>query len=338
MLNIFQNDAFSTVALTRLLNASPYIPNLLSTLGIFEEERIGVRSAAVERIGNQLSLVPTSPDGAPPSTTPHDKRTIRDVRTVRLAQNDRIYAHEVANLRRPGTEMDLEEVSDYALRRMLKLRQKLDLTLENLRLGCVTGSVKDADGTAVLFDPAAFWGVTLPTAIDFNLDDVATDVDGKCRTVVRLMEKNAEGGMMPTSIIYGLCGDAFFDALVAHPNVKSFYLNRTEADSYLAATRIRRFTFGGITFINYRGTDDGTTVGVNTDHCRFVLAGGDNVFSMLVSATNENSDLMNMPPQLVYAIMSPDPSNRKAWVDVDVYSYVLPIVKRPLTLIYGTRT
>ncbi len=338
MLNIFQNDAFSTVALTRLLNATPYIPNLLDTLGIFEEERIGVRSAAVERIGNQLSLVPTSPDGAPPATTPHDKRTIRNVETKRLAQQDRIYAHEIANLRRPGSEVDLEEISDFALRRLQKLRQKLDLTLENLRLGCVTGLVKDADGTSVLFDPATFWGVTLPAAVAFALDVATTDVDGKCRTVVRMMEKNSEGGMLPSSIIYGLCGDAFFDAFVAHANVKQFYLNRPEADQYLANTRIRRFTFGGITFINYRGTDDGTTIGVNTDHCRFVLAGGDNVFSMLISATNENGELMHMPPQDVYAVMSPDPSNRHEWVDIDVRSYVLPIVKRPLTLIYATRT
>ncbi|MBW6399987.1 major capsid protein [Roseomonas sp. HJA6] len=338
MLNIFQNDAFSTVALTRLLNATPYIPNLLDTLGIFAEEKIGVRSAAIERLGNQLSLVPTTPDGAPPATTPRDKRTIRDVRTVRLAQTDRIYAHELANLRRPGSELDLEEVSDFALRRMQKLRQKNDLTLENLRLGCVTGSVKDADGTTVLFDPAAFWGVTLPTAIDFNLDIDTTDVDGKCRSVVRLMEKNSEGGMLPNSTIYGLCGDAFFDAFVAHPNVKTWYLNRPAADQYLAGTTTRRVTFGGIVFINYRGTDDGTTVGVNTDHCRFVLAGGDEVFSMLFSASNENFELMNLPALPVYAMMSIDPSARKAWVDVDVFSYPLPIVKRPLTLIYATRT
>lgn len=338
MIDIFRNDAFSTVALTRLVNRTPYVPNLLERLGIFEPEPIGVRSAAIERIGTTLALVPTTPDGAPPVNVPHDKRDIRDVRTVRLAQTDRIYAHEVANLRRPGRELDLETVQSYALRRMAKLRQRLDLTWENLRLGCIRGNVLDANGSTSLFNPATFWGVTLPTALDWNLDNNATDVDGLCRALVRQMEKNSEGGMLPSSIIYGLCGDAFFDALVSHPNVKTFYLNRPAADQYLADTQMRRFTFGGIVFINYRGTDDGTTVGINTDHCRFVLAGGDEVFSMLISASNEHMDLMELPPQPVYAMMIPDPSDRKMYVDLDVYSYVLPIVKRPMTIIYATRT
>lgn len=338
MLDIFRSDAFSTVRLTRLVNRTPYVPNLLDRLGIFEPEPIGVRTAAIERIGTTLALVPATADGAPPVTVPHDKRDIRDVRTVRLAQTDRIYAHEIANLRAPGREIDLETVMSYTMRRLAKLRQRLELTWENLRLGCVRGNVLDADGSTSLFNPATFWGVTLPTALDWNLDNSATDVDGQCRAVVRTMERNSEGGFLPSSVIYGLCGDAFFDALVSHPKVVQFYLNRPAADQYLADTQIRRFTFGGIVFINYRGTDDGSTVGINTDVCRFVLAGGDNVFSMLISASNENFDLMDMPPQPVYAMISTDPSERKAWVDIDVYSYVLPIVKRPMTLLHATRT
>jgi hypothetical protein len=337
MLNVFSGDAFSTVSLTRAFLATPYVPNLLGTLGIFDDAPITTDTAAMERLGNTLALVASTPRGAPPASRTHDKRTVRDVRTVRLALRDRIYAHEVANLRAFGQETALETMQGYAMRRMAKLRQDIELTWEHLRMGCIKGAVIDGDGSTTLYNWFTFWGVSEPAAIDFNLDDATTDVDGVCRTVMRTMEVNAEGGLLPTSTVYGFAGNAFFDALVSHPKVVQFYVNRPAADQYLANTKIRRLEFGGITFVNYRGTDDGTTVGVATDDCRFVIAGGRDIFQMVLSPRNESMDFMNTLGQPVYAMMVPD-RDRAEWVDVEAYSYPLPVCLRPRTLLKGTRT
>jgi len=337
MLNVFTGDAFSTVSLTRAINAMPYVPNLLGTLGIFEDTPIITDVAAIERQGNTLALIPTTPRGADPTKAVHDRRTLRDVRTVRLAKSDRIFAHEVANMRAFGSESELETMQGYAMKRMAKLRQDTELTHENLRLGCVRGSILDADGSTVLHDVFTFWGVTAVTDVNFALTTATTDVDAQCRTVVRTMEKEAEGGFLPTSRVIGLCGDAFFDSLVSHANVVKFFVNRAEADTYLMNTQVRKFVFGGITFINYRGTDDGSTVGVNTNQCQFVLAGGRDVFQMVVSPRSESFDFMNTLGQPIYAMMVLD-RDRQAWVDVETYSYVLPICTRPRTLIKGLRS
>ena len=336
MLNIFSGDAFSTVSLTRAINATPYVPNLLGQLGIFASEPISTDVAALERLGNTLRLVPTTQRGAPPTSDAPDRRTVRDVRTVRLAKRDRIYAHEVANLRAFGSETMLETMQGVALRRLAKLRQDVELTWENMRLGAISGAVKDADGTTDLLDIFGFWGVSAPTAVNFELTNAATDVDAKCRQVRRTMEKNSEGAMLPGSAVYGLCGDAFFDSLVGHAKVQQFYLNRSEADSYLRDTEVRIFRFGGIVFINYRGTDDGSTVLIPTNDCRFVL-GGANVFQMIISPMNESAEFMNTMGLPVYAMMVPD-RDRQMWVDVEVYSYVLPVCTRPRTLLRGTRS
>ncbi|WP_135469825.1 major capsid protein [Crenalkalicoccus roseus] len=336
MLNVFQGDAFSTVSLTRAINATPYVPSLLGMLGLFEPEPVSTATVAVERLGNTLALVPTSPRGAPPSQREKEKRTVRDVRTVRLALNSRIHAHEVSNLRAFGSETQVETLQGVALRRMQKLRQDIELTWEHLRLGAIQGVVKDADGTD-LVDYYAFWGVSPPAPISFALSTGGTEVLTKCDAVMRAMQRNSEGAFLPTTRVIGLCGDAFWDSLVTHPKVEKYYLNRAAADVFLPGTAFRQFDFGGITFVNYRGTDDGTTVTIPADDCRFVPLGGRDVFQWVMSPMDEAEQWMNTLGQPVYALMIPD-RERGFWVDVEVYSYVLPVVTRPRMLLRGTRT
>lgn len=334
MLNIFAGDAFSNVSLTRAFLATPYVPNLLGALGIFQPEPITTDVAAIESMNGVLKLVQTSQRGAPPATRAQEKRTIRDVRTYRLALNDRIYAHQVANLRAFGSESQLETMQAFAMRRLAKLRQDIELTHENLRLGAILGVVKDADGSTLL-DYNSFWGVSAPSAISFALGTDTTKVRNKCDQVVRTMQKNAAGAFVPGVEVVGLCSDGFWDALVTHPNVEKFYMNRDRADELMVGSAYSTFRFGGITWINYRGTDDGTTVTIPANDCRFVLRGAPDLFQMVLSPRNESMDFMNTMGQPVYAMMVPD-RDRSEWVDVEAYSYPLPVCTRPLTLLRGT--
>lgn len=338
MLNIFSGDAFSSVSLTQAFLATPYVPNLLGRLGIFEPTPVVTDTVAIERLGQTIQLVQTSARGAPPANRAHDKRTIRDQRTFRLALTDRIYAQEVANLRAFGSETQMETMQGYAMKRMAKLRQDLELTKENLRLGCVVGGVvKDADG-ATLIDYNTFWGVSAPTAIDFDLDNATPgNVRAKCDAVIRVMQKEAQGAFVPGARVIGLASDTFFDALTGHPNVEKFYLNRDRADEMMEGLAYSSFTFGNITFINYRGTDDGSTMAIAAGDCRFFLAGSPGLFQWVMSPMNESAEFMNTLGQDAYAMMIPD-RDRQFWMDLDVYSYPLPVCTRPRTLIRGTLT
>lgn len=335
MLNIFAGDAFSTVSLTQAFLATPYVPNLLGRLGIFEPTPVTTDTVAIERLGETIKLVQTSARGAPPENRANDKRTVRDIRTFRLALTDRIYAQEVANLRAFGSETQLETMQGYAMKRLAKLRQDLEFTKENLRLSCVVGGVvKDADGST-LVDYNSFWGVTAPAAISFALGTNTTNVRAKCDAVIRAIQKEAQGAFVPGARVIGLASDSFFDALTGHPNVEKFYLNRDRADEMMAGLAYSSFTFGNITFINYRGTDDGTTMAIADGDCRFFLAGSPGLFQWVMSPMNENADYMNTLGQDAYVMMVPD-RDRQFWMDIDVYSYPLPVCTRPRTLIRGT--
>jgi hypothetical protein len=53
-----------------------------------------------------------------------------------------------------------------------------------------------------------------------------------------------------------LCDDTFWDDLIAHPEVRETYLGQQEAAQLRGASAWESFNFGGITWTNYRGTDD----------------------------------------------------------------------------------
>lgn len=336
MLNIFANDAFGAVALTRAVQAVPYVPNLLGQLGIFEPMPIATDTAAIEKLANTLSLVRSSPRGAPPTRIAEDKRTVRNVSTVRLAPGERIYASQVNGVRAFGSETELQTMQNYAMQRMGRLRQNIEATWENLRLGAIRGEVLDADGTTII-NWNDFWGISAPSAINFALTTDTTDVNAKCTEVVRTMQANSEGAFLPSTQVIGLAGNAFWDSLVGHPNVQKFYLNRPAADAFIAGTTYQAFTFGGVTFINYRGTDDGTTIGIATNTCRFVPVGADNVFQMALSPMAESEFFVNTLGLPVYALQVPD-RDRGFWTDLELYSYPLPIVTRPKMLLSATRS
>lgn len=54
----------------------------------------------------------------------------------------------------------------------------------------------------------------------------------------------------------GLCGDAFFDALISCGPVRSTYLNWVQAQELRQNLAFDVFNWGGIDWVNYRGSDD----------------------------------------------------------------------------------
>ncbi len=137
--------------------------------------------------------------------------------SVRLAKADTIRASELQNIRAFGSESDLQTVQQEVATRMARLRNDLELTLENHRLGAIQGIVVDADGTTPLVDWYSEWAISQAAEIDFALGTSGTDVRGKCGQVKRQMMVAAKGAWLPGTQIYGLASDGFFDALSAGP-------------------------------------------------------------------------------------------------------------------------
>lgn len=337
-MDVFNNSAFSAVSLSGFVQKMDYRPQLLGSLGLFTPTPVRTRNVFVDRVNGGLTLIPTSPDGAPPVSLERDTRDAVPLRTTRLAKETTLYAHELDSLRASGTETGLMSVQAEFNRRFRRLRENMELTHEHMRLGALQGKVLDADGVTVIYDYEAEFNEAIPAAVSFELDLTATKVLDIEKALLRSMARSG-GGSLAGASIHALAGDQFFDGLVSHPSMEKFYLNQVAA---LGLAQIQGQIFqsfrspSGITYHNYRGTNDNTTVAIPTNEAKFFPVGARDVFTVAYSPL-ESVDFINKPGQPVYAMTIPD-RDRNMWVRGEMYSYPLYICQQPRLLRKATFT
>jgi len=333
-MDIFNINAFSLIEMSDALNRVPYKPQLLGNLGVFDPKPISTTTFAIEKKDKVLSLVETSERGAPLSQRQNEKADIRDFRTVRVAKASRVNAEELQNIRAFGTESELSQVQDEVMQRMIDVRNDIELTLENMRLGAVQGIVTDADGT-VIYNWFNQWGFSQPAEIDFALSTTTPHIRQLCNQVVRGMTTASKGAWATGTQVMALCGDNFWDALTTHPEIRQTYQNTAAAADLRnnVGNPYGQFQYGQILFTNYRGTDDGSTVAVGTDKVKFFPLGAPGVFQHVMSP-GETFETVNMPGQPFYSLIVPDTA-RSMYVDIEVYTYPMFICTRPEMLLRG---
>lgn len=339
-INIFKNDAFSLTTLTSFINKKPYVPSFLRDMKLFDVKPVRTTTIWVEVKDGKLSLIPSSNRGEPLFQNEKQKRDAIPLTCLRLAKGDTIMADELQNIRAEGEEAELKEVQTEVSARLDRILADVDLTIENLMLGAIQGILVDADGSTVIYNLFNKFGITQPTEIDFDLDN-ATPAPGAlkvlCNQVVRGMTRAGKGAMLPSTTIVGLCGDKFFDNLVSHPEVKNAYDRWVDSQSFSNSVMpFKPFVWGGIEWLNYRGTDDASTVAIGTDKVKFFPRGARGVFE-IAYAPAEFMPYVNTRGQERYAMTIPD-IERQAYVKVEAYSYPLPYCTRPELLFRGKRT
>jgi hypothetical protein len=337
-MDIFNSSAFSMTSLTGAVNKVGYKPQLLGSLNIFEPMPVRTRTVFVDRREGKLTLIPSSPVGAPPKELVVDPRNAVPLKTTRLAEGFTLYAEEIQGIRAFGSETEFAQVQDEYLKRMASVRDDMDLTHEFHRLGALQGLLLDADGTTVIYNYFTEFGVTEAAAIDFDLDN-ANPATGAIRLktaeVIRSMSRSAGGAFTPGTTIHALVGDAFYDALITHPEVEKTYQNWAAAADLRQDRTWQAFTYGGITWHNYRGTDDNSTVAIDPDEAKFFPVGAKDVFKKAM-APAEFGPYVNTLGQDTYAMNIPD-RDRQAWTRGELYSYPLYFCQRPDVLRKGVK-
>lgn len=331
IINIFSDDAFSQVSLTEGFNEVPFIPSLLNQQGIFRSVGIDTRTAAFEKSTRTRRVLNTVARNAPPPLLKDDKRKMYYVETQCIAIADKLQATELSGVRYMGATEAMETAQRKTAEKLLGIRENLQLTYEYAMLNVVTtGKWLDADG-AVLQDWFDFFGTSQAAEIDFELDADTTDVRGKCTALVRQMARASNGRMNTGFGVIGLASDTFFDALVSHAQVRDTYLGyQAAADLRGGGMAFGTFTFGGITFINYRGTDDGTSVAIAAGKCHFFPTGTD-AFSIFYGP-HEDFETVNTQGVPVYIVTVPD-RDRNQYVQFEAYTYPLLCCTLPEVLL-----
>lgn len=339
MLDMFNTNAFSVVQLTDAVNKVKFVPGRIGQLRLFTETSITTTSVAIEEKGGTLSLVAPTPRGAPGTTIDKDKRVLRSIRVPHFEINDAIMAEEIQGVRAFGSENSLEVLTRTIVERFDAHTIRLEATNELSRMGAVKGIVTYADGSTL--DLFGEFGVAQEAEIDFDLD-AATPVAGAlrkaCAGVVRQIAGILEG--LPFSGVHAFCGDAFFDDLIAHPEVRQTYLNSVAAAElragYVAPNGLSygAFEFGGIFWENYRGKV-GATDYIDTNKCHLLPIGVPGLFRTYFAPADWN-ETVNTLGRRLYAKQY-DMANGKG-VNLDTQMNALNICTRPKVLLKGKRT
>jgi hypothetical protein len=333
-MDIFEQDAFSTVELTAAVNDLAYVPGRIGQLGVFEERGVRTTRVSVEKKDNALALIPTTQRGSSPVKNVKDQRTIRDVSTVRVALSDDIYADEVQNIRSFGSESELQGVQEEVADRQFTMTQKMDATMEHHRIGAIKGIVYDADGSTVILNLFTFFGVSAIADVDFDLS-VSADgvVRNKCNSVLRSIED--ELGGIPYTGVIGFCGSTFFDEFTANVEVRDSYKVQ-EGPALRERTARRSIFFGGILFEEYRGSVGGVAY-VGAGDCQFFPVGCPGLF-LTRYAPADYWDTVNTRGIPRYSRQFGDPTGADRYRTVEVQTNVLHLCTRPRVLIKGTNT
>ncbi|MFH1157609.1 MAG: major capsid protein [Pseudomonadota bacterium] len=335
-LDISNNDAFSVISLTDTINKLPYLPGQAGRLGIFEETGVSTTTVMLEEAEGKLSLIPTTPRGAPAVQNKINKRKARSLAVPHLTLEDTILADEVQNRNVLGRSNELATVQTIVNTRLKDMVRWHDITLEHLRIGAVKGQILDADGSTVLYDLFTEFGVSQHTEIDFDLDNgspAAGAVKKKCHDVTRKIADELGGASF--NYVHAFCSASFFDDLVTHPEVEESY-RRYQESAFLREGHARKAVeYAGIVFEEYYGGNSGGSF-IPDNKAHFFPVGVPGLFRQYNAPADfvETVNTLGLPR---YAKQAIDQEFGR-WVKLHTQSNPLPICTRPRTLIKAKRT
>ena len=320
-MDIFNDDAFSVVSLTKAIEDTPFVPGRVSKLGIFSKEGVSTTSISIEKVGSTVSLVPAASRGSSGKPMTNDKRQMIPFTATHLPQRASILADEVQNLRAFGSESEVETAQRLMNRKLAKMRRDLDTTIEYQRIGAIKGSILDSDGTTELLNLHTAFGTSV-TSHNLVLGTAGTKVRIKVIEARRKMEA-ALGGLTYSGARV-LCSASFFDALVGHSSVEAAF-DRYMNGEFLREDQRGGFYFAGVFWEEYRG-QVGATKFIADGEAWMVPEGVPDLF-VTNYAPADYMETVNTLGQAYYAKQEPKDFNKG--IDVETQSNPIHICTRP---------
>jgi len=339
-LDIFNNDAFSVMSLTRSVNKVPNMYGLLKQLGIFIPNPIDTTIVGIEVQEGVLNLVPPTERGGPGTPNKRSTRDMRQVKVPHFALEDQVTADDVQGVRAFGSGNRLLGVAEKVTTLQEQMAKKLYLTQEFMRNGALNGQILDAYGN-VLLDLWDLFGIE-QKEVDFELDTAGTEITEKCLEVKRHIEEKLQGEQMTK--VMALCSPGFWTKFITHESVKEAYRYYVNQPSPLRSDVRSGFDHQEILWREYAGkavaySEDGQTattrVFIPADSAIFLPLGTFDTFEEVYSPADyiPTVNTMGLP---LYSSIDRNTKHQKG-VDLEVQTNVLPIVKRPEVLVKGTK-
>jgi len=284
--DIFNGNAFSATSLSAAIQLLPWKPRMIGEMGLYDEDPIRTTTVWIEKRHGRLVLIKTAARGTMGdvrSTLPRDAVAFH---VPHFPYHQNILADDVQNVRAFGTEADLEEVSDHVNDQLEAMKDDHEVTQEFHRIKGIQGIVYDADNTTVIYNYFTQFNLS-QTSVNWLTTDLSytTTTNAVIRAIANKIGNQTYSG------IVAFCGDAYFDAVIAHKSVADAYnrwrfgeffrTNKLGPQFYKAAGE-NGFEFQNIYFINYRG-EIGDVKFVPTNEAYFVPFGIRDLFKEVIA-------------------------------------------------------
>lgn len=335
---VFDGDPFTQASMIRGIEKRPYIPNGLDAVIGFEPVSVSSRQVYIGQKNYTPGIIQTTLRGAPLEAVTRPTLNYRPIGIPRVGALDQLFAHEIADLLPLEDESDEDIVAARIAEMWETLIDSLSLTEENMRLGALNGSVLDKDGTTIVNYHTEF-GVAVPAAVDLTLDDPAMTIGALIEKIGSLLtipiSRASATGSGAGVRMRALCGDTFWFKLIGHPAVTATYANYAAAAALREMKVWESFTFGNVEWFHYRGTDDGTSISINTNQAKVFPYGLRGMFQHIMGPADEFLDGQRRRGVRYTPILVRD-IHRNQWVQPEIYAYPLFVNARPDLVLTAT--
>lgn len=328
IINPFDGGGYSLAEMTGAINLLPNIYTRLGQMGLFRFEGVTQRAVILEYAEGSINLLPTVPLGGPPTVANRDTALMTSLVIPWIPHDDYITPQDIQGVRAFGTAAGTDPLATIMLRKLTRMRTKHAQTREYMEMNALRGILKDGAGKTLVNYFTEF-GIT-QLEVDFVLGTATTDVVGKIRTLLRLVEEALQGESM--SGVKVLVSGEFFDKLITHAKVTKAYDNFNAANG-MNPNRDdmrRQFIFGGVIFEEYNATvtlSTGTTEKLVPAGEGIAIPMGTTDTFVTYGAPANLMDTVNTIGEPIYArqLTRQDQSA----IDLKSEASILPVNKRP---------
>ena len=295
MIDIFNDDAFSAVSMTKAINIMPYYPTMLGMMNLFNDRTDGVGdstarfaatmangidtdTAIVYRKDGQLMLLPTEARGTMPTYNQPDPVGARSFKVPYIPKNDGLFWDAIIGKRIYGQPNNMgiggssQETVAMAIDRTLeKIWKEHLLTWEWHRLGAIKGVILDADGQQVVYDLFREFQIEGNGAGNGFIAKQVTytaDLGATCEEIVAHI-----GDAMGSTLagpIKCLVGSDFFTKVSSDPTINTQFERWRDGEHLRTSYQNQTYqsmmppgwVYKGVEFCRYRGSLTDQTTGV----------------------------------------------------------------------------
>lgn len=293
-------DFNRVVDLSETVNIVPNDWGLFNQLGIFDTERKTQKTVLVPRTVWNEGLIPDRNWDERNSASRGPTRSYLTASVPHFPLDDAITPNDIDGViswDNVFAGIQTESVASTRSRKMIQMRMNHALTLERARAQLITtGGVYAPSGTlATSYGNTINWynefGVTR-TELTMPLNSLATDPLESVEPIIAGVQDGIQSGQVVEGMI-AVCSPSFFNALITHPFVVDAYkyyardrgadvlTGRLTANVYGLDARYRTFSYGGILWIEYRGSYTDRVTGATVP---YIPAGDAYVFPQVAAA------------------------------------------------------